>query len=353
MTNSNTMSKGEYLFEHFFWGIISLIWFNSILFRTIRGITYAQSKHFLWLALIMSITFGVLITWKKRRNNLSLFVNIIMPFELYSLTAYQYTAPVLTWSLVGVSLLISITYVFLVFKPKIRAKARRKAIIKARLIRSFFGMRTVAAFCMSVMVLLLGVSSLFGVFFFSPSTISAKEARSEEVTIAKNIEVVSLLEEERWSTLATTEKLNILQTAANIETYYLGLPHELNIVAGSLSENTMASYNDKTHVITIDVDHLETDLAHDILDSLCHEARHAYQHRLCDVYDSLSEDQRELLVFYNVQMYKQEFSNYIDGKEDAFGYYFQWCESDARSYAIESVIDYYSKIEAYWKKERV
>ena len=353
MTNRNTMSKVEYLFEHFFWGIISLIWFNNILFRTIRGLTYAQSRHFLWFALILAITFGVLITWKKRRNNLSLFVNIIIPFELYSLMSYQHTAPVLTWILGGVSLLISITYMFLVFKPKIRAKARRKAIIKARLSRFFLGARTVAAFCMLVMVLLLGVSSYFGVFFFSPSTISVKKASSEGVTIANNIEVVSLLEEERWSTLSTTEKLSVLQTAANIETHYLGLPHELNVIAGPLSENTMACYNDKTHVITINIDHLETDPAHDTLDSLCHEARHAYQHRLCDVYDSLSEDQRELLVFNNVQMYKQEFSNYVDGKEDAFGYYFQWCESDARSYARESVIDYYSKIETYLEEEGV
>lgn len=104
-------------------------------------------------------------------------------------------------------------------------------------------------------------------------------------------------------------------------------------------------------VITINIDHLEVDPAHDILDSLCHEARHAYQHRLCDVYDSVSEEQRELLVFYNVQMYKQEFSNYVNGKEDAFGYYYQWCESDARAYAREAVIDYYSKIETYLGKE--
>ena len=62
----------------------------------------------------------------------------------------------------------------------------------------------------------------------------------------------------------------------------------------------MACYKDRTHVITINIDHLEVDQAHDILDSLCHEARHAYQHRLCDVYDSISEEQRELLVFYNI-----------------------------------------------------
>lgn len=204
---------------------------------------------------------------------------------------------------------------------------------------------------MTVMILVLGVSSLLGILCFSPSAEPAKRSNSEVVTIANNIEVVSQLEEEKWSTLSTAEKLDTLQTVANIEVYYLGLPHELNVIAEPLSENTLACYNDRTHVITINIDHLESDSAHDILDSICHEARHSYQHRLCDVFDSVSDEQKELLVFYNVQMYKQEFSSYVDGKDDATGYYFQWCESDARSYAREAVIDYYSKIETYLEKE--
>lgn len=351
MTNNNTLSKGEYIFEHIFWGIISIIWFNNILFRCIEGMTFDQSRLFLWFVLILSATTGIAFTWKKRRNNLSLFVNIIMPYELYSLISYRHTAPVLSWSLVALSLLLSITYVVLIFKPKIRSKAKRENVIWTRLIRSFLGTRTVAACCLSIMILVLGVSSFFSTLYFSPSINPAKRSTNEEVTIAKNIEVVSQLEEEKWNTLSTLEKLNTLQIVANIEAYYLGLPHELNVIAEPLSENTLACYDDRTYVITINIDHLEVDSAHDILDSLCHEARHAYQHRLCDVYDSVSDEQKELLIFYNVQMYKQEFSSYVDGKEDALGYYFQWCESDARSYARESVIDYYSKIETYLEKE--
>lgn len=350
MTNNNTMSKGRYVFEHIFWGVISMIWFNAFLFRSIEGVTFNQTRLFLWSALIFSVAAGIALTLKKRRNNLSLFVNIIMPYELYSFVAYRHTAPVLAGSLAAVSLLFSITYVVLTLKPRIRAKTKRNAVIRARLFRSFLGTRTLAVCCFSIMILVLGLSSFFGILYFSPSTSPAKRTSSEEVTIAKNIEVISHLEEEKWNTLTTPEKLNTLQITANIEAYYLGLPHELNVITGPLPENTLSCYNDRTHVITIDIDHLEGDSAHDILDSLCHEARHAYQHRLCDVYDTVSEDQRELLIFHNVQTLKQEFSSYV-GKEDVLGYYFQWCESDARSYAQESVIDYYSKIETYLEKE--
>ena len=219
MTNNNTMSKGCYLFEHIFWGILTLIWFNNILFRNIEGLTYDQSRHFLWCTIILSLTVGAAITWKKRRNNLSLFVNVIIPYELYSLV-------------IAVSLLLSIMYVVLVLKPKIRAKARKEAVIKARLVRSFLGTRTVVACCLSIMVLVLGVSSFFGVLFFSPSENPVNRSSGEGVTIAKNIEVVSLLEEKEWSALSTPAKLNVLQTVVNIETYYLGLPHELNVITG-------------------------------------------------------------------------------------------------------------------------
>ena len=99
MTNNNTMSKGYCLFEHIFWGILTLIWFNNILFRNIEGLTYDQSRHFLWCTIILSLTVGAAITWKKRRNNLSLFVNVIIPYELYSLIAYDHTVCIFTWSL--------------------------------------------------------------------------------------------------------------------------------------------------------------------------------------------------------------------------------------------------------------
>ena len=36
MTNNNTMSKAGYVFDHIFWGIISMIWFNNILFRALK-----------------------------------------------------------------------------------------------------------------------------------------------------------------------------------------------------------------------------------------------------------------------------------------------------------------------------
>ena len=85
MKNKNTIAKGTYIIDHIFWTLISLVWFNNSLFRCIEGWTYSDSRLFLWFSLAISMVSGMLLTWKKRRNKLSLLVNILLPYEFYSL----------------------------------------------------------------------------------------------------------------------------------------------------------------------------------------------------------------------------------------------------------------------------
>lgn len=175
-------------------------------------------------------------------------------------------------------------------------------------------------------------------------------------SLFRNIEGLSYdrsrLDEDTWVQLSSREKLDVLQTVANIEARYFGLPHALNVISGNLEHNILACYNDQMHLITIDLHHLEYDSARSVLKSLCHEARHAYQHRLCDVYDGAAETQKTLLLFRSVQCFQQEFSNYVEGSDDPTGYYTQQCETDARAYADEATADYYARIHAYLKENR-
>ena len=95
------------------------------------------------------------------------------------------------------------------------------------------------------------------------------------------------------------------------------------------------------------MDHFDSDPADEILDSLCHEAYHAYQHCLCEAYDSVDAEFRDLRAFEGILEYKAEFADYTHGDDDFYAYYFQRCEADARSYAEDAVYDYYRKIGNY------
>lgn len=138
-----------------------------------------------------------------------------------------------------------------------------------------------------------------------------------------------------------------MQTVANIEAYYLGLPNELNVSVANLRENILGSYSDATHTIYISLSHLENDAVHEILNTCCHEAFHAYQYRFIDAYKSTDKNVKSLRLYKKAISYLQEFDNYIDGNKDFCGYYEQVCETDARNYASNAINKYYNKINEY------
>lgn len=147
--------------------------------------------------------------------------------------------------------------------------------------------------------------------------------------------------------ISVQERVDTLQIVANIECSYLGLPHELSVGAEPMEETTIAFYRDSTHQIRVNIECLESMTAHEMLDAVCHEAYHAYQHRLCDAWKSVGNEYKNLMAFSKVPDYLDNFEHYADGEDDYFKYYFLMCEQTARQYAASAMEDYYWKIEYY------
>ena len=193
----------------------------------------------------------------------------------------------------------------------------------------------------------IGKQVVVGDNIINSSIAATTNNQSNSLTSSNNSDTVRLLQEEEGNYLTTQEKLDALQTVANIEAHYLGLPNELNVGAANLGEYTLACYNDRTHTISIDLNHLENGSVYDVLDSCCHEAYHSYQHRLVEAYKSADEQMKGLRIYKPAIKYGEEFSDYSDGDYDYCSYYYQDCEMDARDYAEDAVDDYYRRIEAY------
>ena len=156
-----------------------------------------------------------------------------------------------------------------------------------------------------------------------------------------DIEQVQLeaLYKKNWAKLNVDEKLSGLQAIANVEGEYLGIPHELNVGASNLSEGTVGYYDDSNHEIVIDIDYLLYESSAKMVNAVAHEAYHAAQHRMIDLYDSVDDSTKELIFFKEVRAYKNEFTQYESG-DDFVAYYLQKCESSARAYAKEAVDRY-------------
>ena len=338
----NTFSKTEYILEGFTWITLIYIIYSEILLRNINGLSLNQSRLCLWLIIVAIVVFGFIITWNKTRNMISMFVIVLLPFDLYTLVIWQRTAQNLIVIVIVASFIASIVFLALVWNRQIRAGARRKIIIVRRLKRSILGIVTIITFCSSLVLLALGVSSVFHTFLLSPSKVQDKTTLNDSIT------TVCKFDEGLWGECSTSERLDALQTVANIEAAYLGLPHGLTIEVDILPETKLACYNDNTHTISISIDHIENDTASENLNSILHEARHAMQYRLCDAYDSLDAEMQSLVIFQPILKLQAELSsNYIEPEENYIKYYSQHCETDARDYAEQKSVSYYTEIERH------
>lgn len=345
MKNKNTKSMGEFIFENAFYAVLALIWFRLI-FRVLPDMTFSQSKWILRGMMLVCVSIGVLLTWKRRRNSLSVMINILFPLELYALVAFWREIRTLSIVLLVISIILCVAYIYLIFSYKIPQRKDPRIVLKRRAVRSALGARTIVVVVMAALIIPLGGNVLFNNSIFSSNQKATRGTDSNEYTIANNIEVVSNLREEVWETLSIEEKMYTLQTIANIESHYLGLPHELNLQIESLDENVLAHYVDSTHSISLNINYFD-DTAHEILDSLCHEAYHAFQHRLVEAYDSVDPEYQNLMIFNNAEQFKEEFQHYTRGQDDFFEYFLQGCEETARVYSASAVQDYYRKIDLY------
>ena len=334
MRNTNTMRPQKYIGDHLLWLITAMLWYRGVLFTAIPGMTVKQSKIILWIFALVLVAFGYIITMKKRRNNVSLFTNILLPYELYAVVTYRTYLPRLVWCSVLLAGILSLAFIILGMLPTTHSEQQSAEGRKRQVVHSLLGVRTITAICILVLIVPIGVSKVFGLGLMTTKTPLVSDAS----------DTVRLLREEEWKELSPQQKLDVLGVVLNIEIRYLGLNHEVYLKSSVLNGETAAHYNHKDHEIVIDLGQLETAAAADVLDSLCHECFHAYQYQMIALYEDTPEKYRNMLLFQYVGSYIKDTSNYNDGSGDLMDYYYQTIEIQARQYAELAVADYYGRI---------
>ena len=202
-------------------------------------------------------------------------------------------------------------------------------------------------FGFAVIIALTGSARAFNSALIKAAVPPASDQNIENQTIQNNMGTLTALADGRWDQYTAREKLNVLQTVANIEQRSLGLPHELNVGAEDMSRDKAGTYRDKTHEIRISTASLLYDSPWELVNTVCHEAYHAYQHRLIDLLIETRQENRGLMMFREIREYAEEFQNYTGTDGDFNTYYYQQCESDARDFAEDSEREYFIRIKDY------
>lgn len=350
MKDRSTLGNIEFVAGVVFYDLISMIWFKSILFRCLPGMTYYNSKFILWGLLVCTAILSTIL-FRYKKTEWTKAVAVVIPYGVYTVIAYYTTVPLIVISTLVVGTLLSFIYIATNLTRKIKNKRYAKQIIKNRIYRCLCVSNCIIGTVLLIMMLSLGIRGVFGTTLQNASVKPKAYEINSSQTITENIDIIVSLKPNSWDKLDVTEKLNVMQTVANIEVSYLGIPHEINVGTANLRENTLGCYEDKTHTVYIDLDHIEKGLAQDVLDTCCHEVYHCYQHRLVDNYLKTDETSKNLLLYSKARSYMEEFNAYKNGYKDFCSYYYQECESDAREYAEKASNDYYRRIDDYLEKD--
>lgn len=326
MKQHNILTLKQFIIRSVGVYFITLVIFCLFLFKVIPGCSLLQSKLVLFLLAILSVG---LIYFEKddRRNYLSIALNVLMPFGIYTTIAYMplLTLPLgLVW---GILITLNVIYIGL-YLSKVKRRNYNSLLEKSQLV---IGLAS---------LLSLAIVLSFTLFGSSIIQSSAKITNNTDVYMRKYDEK-SLKNLHNWSKLERKEKLNTLQTICNNERDYLGISSRIKVGAGSNLTHAYCQYNNKSKEITFDISQLDHASSTTLLEALLHSTYHAYEYALVESYGTMSSDYNKLFDYRIIATYKKEFSTKVTNKAK---YYNQINESNARSYATDALQDYQNKL---------
>lgn len=325
MKQHNTLTLKQFIIRSVGVYFITLIIFCLFIFKVIPGCSLLQSKLVLFLLTILS--FGLIYFEKDdRRNYLSIALNVLMPFGIYTTLAYMLLLPIplgIVWVLlVGLDLVYIGFYFY-----KVKRRNYNSLLEKSQLV--------------------IGLASLLSLVIVLSFTLFGSSIIQSSTNITNNTDVYmrkydkkSLKNLHHWSKLTRKEKLNTLQTICNNERDYLGIPFRIKIGAGSGLSHSYAQYNNKSKEITFEISQLDHASSTTLLEALLHSTYHAYEYALVESYDTMSSDYNKLFDYRIIATYKKEFSTKVTNKAK---YYNQINESNAKAYGEEALQDYQIK----------
>ena len=331
--------------EVFGGGLIAAQFHITVLFRCLPGQTLLFSKLVFWLFWACLLMIGFLSTPGRKRHVINSTVTALMPVSTYFLISYhdiyEIRLKIACFCIATCILLVSALVLWAGFTDIQSGIIVKK--LKSFLWGYFHKCRMIVGLILSMVYLL----SVLGIIY-SGAVLTPKQSADTPITnystIENNLDTISLLQEDIWKNLSLQDRVNVLQMIANIEASYLGLPHELNVISAVMDEETLGYYNDQIHTIAFNIDFLRQGNSADILETLSHEAFHAYEHRLVDLYEHAADELKDLRLLRSAKIYSEEFKNYIDGTDDPIGYFFQTVEFDSDAYAAATVQRYFDAI---------
>ena len=270
---------------------------------------------------------------KDSRGTIDLVFNAFVPYTVLSLAA----AVIFNTRIRIVMICLASVMFFIGILPKmVQTMKARGSAHKAHLAKEVFGRCVSTVFLCAYTVFI--ISHLFGMSLFTYTGESIEAAPCAEVTDESFLEAKQSLRSGVWDGYDGQQKIDKLQIICNYECKnVLGCEPPAVTAEKTVRDTLYGAYESETGTIIINKELLENGTSAEVLNTLLHETRHAYQHAVKNAYEaieeSLGDDVKELLCFKLAGIYRDEFENYIGADKDFNAYYEQTVERDSREWA--------------------
>ncbi len=324
MTDKNTVTPKAFIVMNIV-GVLLIFVAFPIFFHQEIGLWNAVS-------LILLSACGCLLSFSKRRNRLSVWIDLLLPIELIALFSRDSQSK----RLIPV---LSVIFVFLAFGYAalvIRSGWKRRGYFRVTRIQLRWivcGVRTIFAVIMSVLLLPLAVNYRAPSI---PTQVSVNELSCSTESCEASL---SRIAAPKYKTLTREDKLNVLRDVCRVEFTELGIKHGFSLECGELDDENLAQYNESNYTITINSKYIDNHSPFSLVRTMCHECFHARQFELLDDCDSFGQYTEEELEEIQT-VYRRELDNYCSPREDSERYRAQKIERDANTYAAQACLKY-------------
>lgn len=176
----------------------------------------------------------------------------------------------------------------------------------------------------------------------------AEPAEEGEDVYKKHISLLLCFKEDRWKSYGIQEKTTIAQSLAEFEAELLGIP-SAHLTTEKLGGYTAGEYSAETNEMWIDIEPLANSPVEEVVETICHEVHHSFEHYLVDNLD-WDSDVMQTSFFDEVCAWKGNQLNYLRPYVHGFSSYeTQLVESSARAYSAEEtarILSYIREVES-------
>ena len=274
----------------------------------------------------------------ENRFFLELLFYLFPTLALLLLVFMQYH-PVISILLLVVLIGLTVTFRVLLYReggarsrrPKVRARQREAA---GRLF----------VILAAALLLVPGVFSVFVYSLESPTVTASEQAaasvseKTEAYTgLAPELTFLNAFRDEVWDECGAQERVAALERLLQYESEKLGMP-PVPLAAARLRPTVLGEFDPADNDIHVDLDMLQEADAKRAMETLLHEAYHAFQFYLIDEID-WEADYTQNAYFNEARSWLENKENYVSGAEDFDAYYEQPLERSARWYSYEESFD--------------